>query len=96
MSLKLRWSFIKIFQFCFQGAVFWPKWLVPEVVNAHAEVGDPGGGQAREREKQEGQRHQERDTTEDAEKKGQAGKQSKKETECCVGQGPLDSKKRVR
>ena len=47
----------------------------------------------RGREKQEGQRHQERDTTEDAEKKGQAGKQSKKEIECCVGQGPLDSKK---
>ena len=27
----------------------WPKWLVPEVVNANAEVGDPWGGQARER-----------------------------------------------
>lgn len=48
-----------------------------EVVNANAEVGDPWGGQAR-REKQEGQKHQERDTIEDTEKKGQAGKQSKK------------------
>lgn len=64
---------------------------MPEVVNTNAEVGRSMGRGKQERKNWEGQRHHERDT-EDAEKKGQAGRQRKKETECGVGQGPLDSK----
>lgn len=69
----------------------WPKWLVPEVVNANAEVGDPWEG----RRKQEGRNTRKETPSKTQRRKDRQENKAKKETECGVGQGPLD-KEQVR
>lgn len=59
-------------------------------MNANTEVGRSTGRESASG-KWEGHRHQEKDT-EDREKKEPAGRQSKKQAECEVGQCSLDSK----